>query len=671
MEKTELSSVCEPLAEFVKEKTKPSPYKIRKVANLIYVENDFTSWCHDLSSGGELTEAIVKYGSNTNIIVTPQCTTLGIIEKDQYHQYSSARLPAETVRIKENADSCELIFFQTPADSDGKILQGVSIEHKVSYSPWGYGLHTVDLKCTEKIKEIGQLQVGTFRVKPSFDYCAIREQNVSTDCLRGFNPVRKWIPLTGGKTKNDMPVFLSHWAPLSVLMLERGLDGIEFCLGDKLGDWEGVGRKKPGWQQTYIAYDKELSCYEVRICPLDAFFNGQFLEGTYHFDFRMALPHVREYILPLRQCRSAPYRKKEFDKRWPNEADLKEWRESGLSMIRVHNDGDATGNGIFWRDAAYPPYPADEMGKMEKFLSEASSADIAVVPYFSMKEFHPDVDGFNENADKWMRLAETGGEMIMNHTKHGVFGAQMCLKSNWKQKRKDSIEKTLSAHNFKGMYYDWCCGYECFNPEHTADRMHHWDQRELQTLLEWSRKRFALEGELYLHLTATPNLAAENTATMIITEESGYAQLTPLMFTPHVSFLNIAPRQICNMLGSKQTESDMRKLALCALLHHATVDSTDGGFYSEVPVNELTQYKRHSAPGEGKCFTSNDDVGISIYWNEKSILTFLVNISEKPATAEWCINQKAMDLGWKNNKELKGVVILDPLQLKILRISKE
>lgn len=664
-------SVCESVAGLVNENTKQSPYKIRKTANLIYVENEYTSWCHDLSKGGELTEAIVKHGSNANIIATPQRTTLGIIEKDQYHQYSSARLPAESVRIKENVDLCELTFVQTPADSDGKTLQGVSIEHKVSYSPWGYGVHSVDLRCSEKIEEIGQMQVGTFGVKTSVDYCAIREQNVSTDSLRGFNPVRKWIPLTGGKTKNDMPVFLSHWAPLSVLMLERGMDGIEFCLGDKLGDWENIGRKKPGWQQTYIAYDKELSCYEVRICPLDAFFNGQFLEGNYHFEFRMALPHVREYILPLRQCRNAPYRENEFENRWPTESDIKDWQSSGLSMVRVHNDGDTFGNGIFWRDAAYPPYPDGEMKKMEKFLKDASDAGISVVPYFSMKEFHPDVDGFKENADKWMRLAETDGELIMNHTKHGVFGAQMCLKSNWKQKRKESIDKTLSSHNFSGMYYDWCCGYECFNPEHTADKMHHWDQSELQILLEWSRKRFAFDGELFLHLTATPNLAAENIATMIITEESGYAQLTPFMFTPHVSFLNIAPRQICNMLGSKKTDSDIRKLALCALLHHATVDSIDNNFYSEAPRDELTQYKRHSAPGEGKCFTSDNDAGISIYWNEKSILVFFANISEKPLTAEWRIDHNAMDLGWKNNKELKGVVTLDPLQFKTLRINKE
>ena len=44
------------------------PFKVVRRKDLVIVENKFVKWTHDLSRGGELAAAIVKNGSNSNIL---------------------------------------------------------------------------------------------------------------------------------------------------------------------------------------------------------------------------------------------------------------------------------------------------------------------------------------------------------------------------------------------------------------------------------------------------------------------------------------------------------------------------------------------------------------------------------------------------------------------------
>jgi hypothetical protein len=310
--------------------------------------------------------------------------------------------------------------------------------------------------------------------------------------------------------------------------------------------------------------------------------------------------------------------------------------EAGVTLMRLHNDCDNFGNGIFWRDGAYPPYPVEEMAAMDVALEGAEHHNISVVPYISLHEFHPEAEDFEENASAWYREAVPGFGMIPNYWHpHGLFGYQMCLKSPWYEKRIKSIETTLKNHAFRGVYYDWCYGKECFNKEHGP---HHWDNGDLTRLLEWSWEEVGPEGAIYLHLTETPLFPGENMASLIQTDESGGSMIFPEMFSPHAHLMNVVPRQVCCMLPKGAPEADHIRYALCALLNHATISrctATYLAFYTRYKdvMAETEAYSHHTAPGEGLCTTTQEKAGASCYWNDSGeFMMFLVNLAEEPQT---------------------------------------
>lgn len=650
----------------------PAPYRFTKSGSTLIVDNAYTRWVHDQKSGGELVGAYVKNGSNENLLLAPQTVSIGILEKANYHQYISNVKPATAFSIKEKDGILDLAFTQVLADQEGNVLPGVRVKRSVSYHPWGYASHKVVFELSGRIENVGQIQIGSLMLAPTFDCCAVREGNIGSGYLAGCNGVKKWQRLTGGRSRDDMPVLLSHWLPLSVNLFKFGLEGIEYSLDDDLAAWDGIARKKPGWQQTYIAYDKSAGGYEMRVCPVDAPFAGQCLAGDHMFGFRLALPHVRKRIVPFRLAADLLYSRRGPADRWPTKLDVAAWKKTGYALMRLHNDGDSYGNGVFWRDAAYPPYPPEEMKKMDQALLLTRAAGISAAPYFSVKEYHPKASGFSANARKWMRQAEKGGELIHNYYGSGEFGAQMCLKSAWLEKRKATIAEALDKHPFNSIYFDWCAGIECENPAHTERKARHWDQDALQELLEWSHRRVGSSGDLYLHLTSVPNLAAENLASLVLTEESGYGCISPLMFTPHVHFMNIAPRQICDMLGGAASKADRRKLALCALLHHASISSKHNDyldFYQSLPAFGFEQYTRHTAPGENIAFVDNPAAGLSAYWNRKELMLLFANPTDRPVKTEWGLNAEKMGQAWAEGIPLAGKITLQPSELKVRRIQ--
>ncbi len=650
-----------------------SPYHLKRNDTRVNVENAYTKWVHDLRRGGELTAAYVKNGSNTNLLVSPQKVSIGIIEGRAYRQYSSDILPAESFTVTEDESRPIVNFTQRLANQEGKILQGLTVSHSVCYHEWGYSKHVVKFDLDSVIENVGQIQVGALALSSDFECCAIREGIANCGNLSGTCNVKKWQRLTAGSTRDDLPVHLSNRLALSVNIFKFGIEGIEFSLADDLAAWDNVISKKPGWQQTYLAYNKGFGGYELRFCPIDSFSLGQNLSSSCMLGFRLALPHVRKNIVPLRPSSgSLLYFGRSFENRWPKPEDIEEWKKTGVTLMRLHNDGNAHNNGIFWHGGSYPPYPADEMNKMDGCLNTLKKEGISVAPYFSVKEFHPESPGFKVNAGIWKRQVEKDGNMLHNYCNNGEFGVQMCLKSDWLERRKATIDQVLSKHLFNGVYYDWCAGMECVNTRHAAGSLRHWDQDGLQDLLEWSHNRVGDLGEIYLHMTGVPNLAAENLASLVLTEESGYGKISPMMLTPHVHFLNIVPRQICDMLGSNATKTERRKLALCALLHHATVSSVHQDyleFYKTLPPIDFTRYTRHTAPGENITYVDNCMVGLSAYWKKDEALLLFANIADRELKIEWCLNTSKLGQAWQKRGTLKGKIVLKPLELRIRRIA--
>ena len=645
------------------------PFKVVRRKDLVIVENKFVKWTHDLSRGGELAAAIVKNGSNSNILALPQSTGAGPWVRGgwrQYAMYETIFDQAADFKYETLAGGVIKIDFSSGLKNEsGEVLSGIKVFHVVEYHPSGAAEHKVTLDLARDM-DLGHIRIGTLSITDRVNNLAIRPCSISGWAAELQNPCY-WIKLEHSKSRSDLPAYRSRFLPLSVLLMRSGVEGIEMALGDDLGAWDSIGTNAPGFQQGAVYEVPRKQLYEAVFAPLDSPRAGNIVRaGKYVFTYRLTLPYVKKNIVPL-ECASTFLKNNAvFAERWPKKEELKKAKSSGFDLLRLHNDGDKYGNGIFWRDTAYPPYPPAEMAKMDAALAAAKKLGISVVPYFSVKEYHPETAGFNRDGAVFARMVKPGEKFMENFFGTSLFGMQMCLESSWYETRRKTIEQTLDNHDFNGLYFDWCMGLECINPAHNHGRRH-WDNDRLLNLMEWSRSKAGKSGRLYLHMTNVPSLAIENIGDMILTEESEYREIFPEMFTPHVHFMNIAPRSICVMLfGDDLTDKNIRRLAMAALLHHATLCTTDNGaaeFYAEnrSVFDSFTAYEQHYAPGEGVTETFSREVGMSLYVKGEQGLAVLANFSDSIQKIDWRIRL--------NGKQITGSSEIPPCDFLLCKVK--
>jgi hypothetical protein len=191
--------------------------------------------------------------------------------------------------------------------------------------------------------------------------------------------------------------------------------------------------------------------------------------------------------------------------------------------VRYHNDFSEDGN--FWRDGAWPPYDAQGMAELRRVIAACKRNKIAIVPYFSVYEFHPEAEGFERWSGEWMRMGQPGGPIIHNLVRvnrPGEYGAQMCPNSGWLERRKRDIERAYRELGFDGIYYDWVKTLSCFNPRHGSD--HHLSTDQVVDLLAWTRRLVGVKGLLVLHIYGhTASVALENFADLVVNMEEASA----------------------------------------------------------------------------------------------------------------------------------------------------
>ena len=636
-----------------------SPFRAVRKKNKIIVSNEYVRCVHDLNRGGEMTEAVIVNGSGENMFVKPQTTVIGLIRNGRYHCYRSSLTPALDFSVTENQGNPVLEFISEMVDDEGKKLPGFTLRRQVEYTPQGEALHKVTFCAKRKIEKLGMVQIGSLYPAKRMDTLAVMPCQVEQS--DAYASRCRWYKLAGDATT----AYMTRWVPNAMLVFQRGVEGFQFCRGADLAAWDKIGGTLPGFGMGYFSYIKSLQAYEMRFAPLDCRREGQYLKGENTFEFSLAFPFVKKNIVPLSPCSGNLFQPaRGFEKRWPAEADYADWESAGVSLMRLHNDGDCFDNGIFWRDADYPPYPADEMKKMERTLKLAHRHHIDVVPYFSLHEYHPDAPGFRQNAPKWGRIAEKGDGIIPSYYRSGYYGYVMCLSSGWMKKRKDTIDEVLRKHPFDGVYFDWCSAKECISPKHGPGHRH-WDFRELIEILLWSYRRVGENGVMYLHQTSNPNIAAENLASLVLTEESGKNRIAGTMFSPHAHFLNICPRQVCLMISEKSSAADLTRYAMSALLNHATVSSGNpvlADFYREYAdlIRSTVKYRRHTAPGEGLCETSdNSAVNMSAYWKEDEAMLVFANLTEATRKVSYLLSPD-------KDTRIEGKVTVGPLKIKVI-----
>lgn len=627
-----------------------SPLKPSRKGKQIIFSGKYVRWGFSRASA-QLMEAVVKNGSGKNLFPVPLRSELTSLDSGSPVNYS-AGATAEKVELKDGVLSAVRRF----VSADGRVLPDFYLKHTMIPGEWGELVHTMEFIPEKPVRKISAFRPVIFDVRDDMRMLGIRSPHV---CGGGYwtQHIMHWEKLGGGRLYSDPQPYLSNHLPLSMMFLNPGVEAIQLELGDDLQAWEMFS----GYQEGIVIHFARTRSYQTRLgIFIDRVANQVDFTRPLKISFRMSLPFVKKHIVPLRRASSLICQTRSFDRCYPDAEELTALEKAGYDLLRFHWDNDKYKNGIFWRDAVYPPFPPAEMKRMDALLAEAHRHRIAVVPYFSLKEIHPDAPGYRKNSLNWARLSEPDYPLRVSE-----FGSVMCLESGWAQMRRETIQTVLRKHDFDGIYYDWACGLECWNSRHSKGQ--HWDNDRLLDHLKWTVETFGKgKNERYEHFTHVSSLALENTATMIITEEKSFPAISPEMFSPHVHFLNIAPRQICDMLPKNASDETRLRLAMAALLHHASVSSIDPvyvKFYAAQKwLDGVTAYTRHSAPGEGVIESDHPEVGFSVYWNDSEFLIVAANFGTESRRASCVIRL--------DGKEYRRCMTVKPLSVKTLRLSR-
>ena len=68
-------------------------------------------------------------------------------------------------------------------------------------------------------------------------------------------------------------------------------------------------------------------------------------------------------------------------------------------------------DGLFWRDGTFPPYPPEQMKKMEHVIDTCHQNGIKVMPYFSNHELHQSTEAFKQHGEEWGRKPDDQGNL--------------------------------------------------------------------------------------------------------------------------------------------------------------------------------------------------------------------------------------------------------------------
>ena len=322
-----------------------------------------------------------------------------------------------------------------------------------------------------------------------------------------------------------------RYVPRSMILVDGGVEGLEWFVGSDLWQWDLQLTGRRGAGRCVLEPSADPAGLRLTVAPLSSADAAVEVPESSVFEFYVAFP-IREGHA------QKPWLHTSFNRNrgnWVAAEQIQKWAERGIQTVHCHNDGDYYGDGLFWHDGAYPPYP--DMDRYDKVLAECRKVGIRSATYFSNKELHPSTTEFQQHGAEWGRMNRKGDLQHNSYQPGKEFGAQMCLRSGWHKYLEFSIDRVLKNNPLDGVYYDWNVALLCYNPRHEKDRAGaaakaHWDIDELLELMEWTRKRVGPGGLVIIHNTTTPMFATENFADYVVATEWGYGRWSYLRTGP-------------------------------------------------------------------------------------------------------------------------------------------
>ena len=517
----------------------------------------------DLNRGGTIAGIRLTRGQAANLLVQPVETQVTDAAGKVYSD-----LAEETPQVTTRRDGQHQIVTVTGELKDAQHQpSGIRVE-TVYDCRWGYvKIHReLDFGSTNfQAREICPVTTVLAPTLTSFGYQDGRSEQEGAD---GFSfGSCHW----GGVTATGGPAITASQVPHHVILANPGIEGIEWFAADDLAQWEMPVGGRRGQGKTVLEAGANPPGIRLAISP---FANGAaaVMPRRLVFDFYLAVPLLEGHAFK-------PWANASFNRNrgnWVTPEQIRQWAADGIQTVHCHNDGDYYGDGLYWRDGSYPPYP--DMDKYDAVIAGCHRAGLRVATYFSNKELNPETPEYKGHGLEWGRMNQAGRLEHNGFDAKSEFGAQMCLRSGWLGYLEHCVDRVLTHHKLDGVYYDWNVALRCSNPLHEGlnpgqAAASHWDIDELLALMEWTRQRVGPSGLVIIHDTSTPMYATENFASQVVAHEWGYPRWTgqgpdlaqlPLEW----SLVNSRPRGVIsyNMVGANAPAHLQRLFALEALL---------------------------------------------------------------------------------------------------------
>ncbi len=539
--------------------TWPQEYSVHRdeAAGHLALSTPYYSVTHDLKRGGAISQIHYTHGAVSNLLMEPVAASVNLAAKkapEHFTKQEGGPPPAVLSDLHDSSPSVTVTKsgkVQTvTVEAALRTSQGqeMGVRARTSYEyRWGYiKIHKEFLFPSEGVRAAGLTVLSTV-LHSTLTHHGHRPNVFEYSDVDPFGIEKvRWGVLRPG-THFDVD-FATRFVPYYIVLANPGIEGIEWFVSDDLSQWTYQLTGQPGTASAGIGASLKPLGNRLAISPLSLpsspdLDRGGFvnLSGQYSFDYYLGMP-ILEGHAQKRWLESSfgPSRG-----RWVSDEEIRRNAEAGIVTMTLHNDGDSEGDGLFWRDGAYPPYPPEEMKKMEHVLKTCHEHGIKTLPYFSNHELHQSTEAFKQHGEEWGRKPDDQSNLRPDY----FYGAHMCFKSGWLDYFKSYVDTVLKHQHFDGIYYDWNVALYCNNPLHMGksssgvsgeeglatwakSRTGHWDVDELLELMEWTRERVGPEGLVTVHNTMVPMLAVENFADYVVGMEWGYGVLRDAMPKP-------------------------------------------------------------------------------------------------------------------------------------------
>ncbi|HYF50331.1 MAG TPA: DUF6259 domain-containing protein [Planctomycetota bacterium] len=606
---------------------------VEETADGVRVSTPFWTVEHHARAGGAWSSLILNRGSGKQLLRAPLTSMLRFVEPNPrgedgiFTAFSERNDSSARLRLEHSPTGAPVVVAEgVYRGEDGKTVP-VGFRRKTEYQKHGLIWTTLEIMSDAGCDGVVELRALDLALRPGLTDAYVRfhpTQDGGSDLLGG----RGWFDL-----KKPGTAFLSRYTPTQMLLMERNVEGIELFPGSDLAQWDCS--VKPDMGLGLYMINQDATGTSVELNPYCMAFRRMKVrvQGVLTFKLGFGLPELK----PREKTGSTVFHAG-TGSRWASDRDIKTLADSGVKLLRFHND--YREDGPFWHDGAYPPYDEAGMKELRRVVNTAHEYGMKIIPYISLKEYHPEAPGFARNSREWMHMAAPSVDMIHTWAGSGEFGALMCMKSGWLDFRKKNVETILSDLPWDGLYFDWTSFHPCCHPSHARGPFHT-DVEQFLDFLFFCRDRVGENGFFFLHISGLPSIVAENVANMvfILEDQMGIAP-RPGEFPVQCDFIPTAPRQL---VGGAAGGSEMaRRFIMGGFLqgHPPCTGVPIDGFsaeslqemalFADVRLEEYDFWRATDAV----VATGHKDVFGAAWTRENAALVYLGNFSSLPLTGK-------------------------------------